>query len=134
MLMSCEPNFRNSAVPCVECTAVKMVSRETGKAVYFDDKNTMTLRAPMYEGHDSLIITRNGVIVVALPNFKHMYSMDDKKRRNMYFKSVSSQGVKTMRFHYPKKGEFPLITSQLIDGVYRDSADTVDVYYLHTRW
>jgi hypothetical protein len=133
MLLGCEPNFRNSTFPCNECVAVKMVSKKTGKTVYFD-KDTITLTAPMYQGHDSLIIKRNGVVVVALPNFKHVYEMDDKKRRNMYYKSVSDQGIKTMRFHYPRKGEFPLITSQLIDGVYRDSADTVDVYYLHTRW
>jgi hypothetical protein len=128
MLSGCESDlkFRSSFIPCEECTAVKMVNRQSRDTVYFDGKNTMTLRALMRPGHDSLTITRNGVVIVALPNFK---PMDDKKKRNMYFESRSSQGLKTMRFHLTDEVEFPLMTSQVIDGVYRVSADTVDVYY-----
>ena len=131
-LGSCEESdtkFRSSTTPCNKCEALKIVNKRTGNTIYFDEKNSMTLRAPMYEGHDSLIITRNGITEVALSNFKRLEAMDDKQSRNIYFKSVTEQGVKSMRFHYPKDADFFLITSQLLDGAYRADLDTLDIYY-----
>ncbi|MGV3600524.1 MAG: hypothetical protein ACO1N1_04920 [Dyadobacter fermentans] len=108
---------------CDVCTAVRMVNRKTKVVTTFDAQNVQTLR----NVGDTLVIKRNGVVVVTLPNFKQ--NRADRKRRSYFFQSVSGSGAKSIRFVLTTSAETPLMTSRLMDGEYDPVTDTVDIYY-----
>lgn len=114
--------FNRVFPPCDVCTAVKIVNTKSGSQVSLGD-TIQTLRNVA----DSLVIRRNGTAVVTLPNFKQ--DMANRKNRIYFFKSTSEAGVKSIRFRLTGSADTPLITSNLIDGQYSASKDTLDIYY-----
>lgn len=109
--------------PCDVCTAVRMENRKTNLVTTFDAQNVQTLR----NVGDSLVIKQNGIVVVALPNFKQ--KTEDRKHRKYYFQSVSGSVTKTIRFVLTGSAETPLMTSRVMDGEYDPVTDTVNIYY-----